>query len=185
MIYFPINNVNCFLILHEQVSLSSLTNLGMHSIGSKVVFWHNPLLERSFYLHNLRNLQISDLDELKYLFTAPMVNTLLQLETLVIKNCKLMEVVIVSEEKWSTTKFPNLNQLHLDNLPKLTRFSGNSMDLSSLSNLWIKNCPKMKMFISYSYDKTENSQYGVQPFFDEKVPFPSFFLLLFFDFKNF
>lgn len=170
-----------------------MTVLGMHSISSKLI-WHNQLLNKSSYLHNLRHLNISGLDDLKYLFTCSVVNSLSQLQSLKIQNCKFMEVLVVEEKDGSSyVKFPNLNTLHLHDLPILTVFSnyiGNSIDMSLLSKLWIKNCPKMEIFISNSHDidmlprigcaeidTNENFQHTVQPFFNEKV-IPSFLFSL-------
>lgn len=167
--------------------------LGLYSI-SPMVMWHNQLLEESFFLHNLRELGIGYLDDLKFLFTSSMINSLVHLEFLSIQNCKDMEVVINTEEEQSSAvKFPNLNVVHLDALPKLTRFSnftGNPIDLSLMSSLRITNCPKMKIFISHSHginmpsrmecaemDTQENFQSNAQSFFDEKVTRSSFFSL--------
>lgn len=165
--------------------------LRMLSINSAMMK-HNQLLEQTYNLHNLRHLIISGLDDLKYLFSSSMVNSLSKLEYFEIQSCKLMEVVVVIEGNGqSAVKLPNLNELHLDGLPKLTRFSnftGNSIDLSSVSKLWITNCPKMEMFISNSHctnrpSRTEYSEVETgnifqdtsQHFFDEKVIYSSFF----------
>lgn len=96
-----------------------------------------------------------------------------------------MEAVLITEENGlSAVKFPNLNILHLYDLPKLTRFSdftGNSTDLPLWSELWIRNCPEMETFIynpkrknmppkmEYSeMDTQENSESSALPFFDEE-----------------
>lgn len=174
---------------HQQVSLSSLIILRMHSI-SLTVLWHNQLLGKSFYLRNMRHLLISHLDDLKYLFTSSMVNSLPQLIFIEIKNCKLMEVVVVTEEKRSTVvEFPSLEFLYLHDLPKLRRFSEfTTVDLSSLSEFWIMNCPEMQTFVSHSHsismlpstecseiDLGDDFQDNTLPFFDEKVIYSSFF----------
>lgn len=159
------------------------------------MMWNNQFLTKSSHLHNLREMYISGLDDLKYLFTSSIVNSLLQLQSLKIQNCEFMEVVVVMEENGpNTMKFPSLNTLHLHDLPKLERFSNfirDSIDMSSLSTLWIKNCPKMKIFSSHSdetdmptmesteKDTEEHFQSNAQPFFEEKVIFFSFYLLLF------
>lgn len=133
----------------------------------------------------MKNLWISGLDDLRYLFTSAMLLSLFQLPYLEIKNCKLVEMVVCIEDELSRVKFPNLNTLHLYDLPKLTRFSnftGNSIDLFVLSKLWTKNCPEIKIFI-YNCQRTNKSprmehtdmdieekfKSSASPFFDEEV----------------
>ena len=119
--------------------------------------------------------------DLKYLFSSSMANSVVELKILEITDCKLMEAVIVEEEKGSSVLlFPNLQDLTLHNLPKLARFC-------SLSEQRSMNCPDMETFISKTLcanmtaseecsgmDSKENLQDNIQPLFDEKVICSSF-----------
>ncbi|KAL5786287.1 hypothetical protein ACOSQ2_008679 [Xanthoceras sorbifolium] len=52
----------------------------------------------------------------------------------------------------SNTLFPRLYWLHLNHLPEFTtfcKFAGNSIELPSLARLFIKNCPKMHIYIYF------------------------------------
>lgn len=92
----------------------------MHSI-SEAVIWHNKHLDKSFYLRNLKEMWISELDDLKYLFTSSILNNIFQFKYLQIENCKLMEVVLIAEENGqSALKFPSLTTLNLYDLPNVT-----------------------------------------------------------------
>ncbi|TXG71319.1 hypothetical protein EZV62_006254 [Acer yangbiense] len=128
-------------LLDKKVLLPSLRQLDLNSISSEVI-WHRQLLATSSSLHNLTFLSIVGLGDLKYLFSSSMANSVVQLNILEITDCKLMEAVIVEEEKGSSVLlFPNLQDLTLHNLPKLARFC-------SLSEQRSMNCPDMETFIS-------------------------------------
>ncbi|KAL5743204.1 hypothetical protein ACOSP7_029936 [Xanthoceras sorbifolium] len=149
-------------LFNEKVTLAVLASLKLFGIGIQTI-WHKQLLAMSF-----------------------MAESLAQLKVLEISNCEFIKGVIVTEELISTSPFPKLNQLKLQNLPELTRFcnfNGNSIELPSLSELEIQNCPKMQTFVSSSLFadmpaikepeevKTRNEE-NLHSFFDEKVAFP-------------
>ncbi|KAK4850961.1 hypothetical protein QYF36_011344 [Acer negundo] len=99
-----------------------------------------------------------------------------------------MEVVIITQgERTSNTLFPKLCHLDLKYLPKLTsfcNFEGKSIEFPSLDELWLENCPKMQAFVSNSPDadiptnkeeqvNSEQSLHAnIQPLFDVKVQIP-------------
>ncbi|TXG71310.1 hypothetical protein EZV62_006245 [Acer yangbiense] len=172
-------------LLDKKVSLPSLRQLKLNSISSEVI-WHSQLLATSSSLHNLTFLTIFGLGDLKYLFSSSMANSVVQLKILEIIDCKLMEAVIVEEEKGSSVVlFPSLQDLTLRNLPKLARFcyfNRNLIDLHSLLEQRSMNCPDMEKFVSKTLcanmtaseecsgmDSKENLQANFQPLFDEKV----------------
>ncbi|TXG71338.1 hypothetical protein EZV62_006273 [Acer yangbiense] len=172
-------------LLDKKVLLPFLRVLKLNSISSELI-WHSQLLATSSSLHNLTFLRIIGLGDLKYLFSSSMANSVVQLNILEITDCKLMEAVIVEEEKGSSVVlFPNLQDLILCNLPKLTGFcyfNRNLIDPCSLSEQRSMNCPDMETFISKTLctnmtaseecsgmDSKENLQANIQPLFDEKV----------------
>ncbi|TXG71321.1 hypothetical protein EZV62_006256 [Acer yangbiense] len=170
-------------LVDKKVSLPSLRELGLNSISSQVI-WHSQLLATSSSLHNLTFLSIVGLGDLKYLFSSSMANSVVQLSILEIIDCKLMEAVIVEEEKGSSlVLFPNLQDLTLCNLPKLARFchfNKNLIDPCSLLEQRSMNRPDMETLISKTanmtaseecggMDSKENLQANIQPLFDEKV----------------
>ena len=126
-----------------------------------------------------------DCSSLRYIFTSSVALGLVQLQELEIKNCAVLEaIVVIEEERTDNTLFPNLTRLELKDLPKLACFCyfvENAIELPSLATLSIDKCPNMETFISnftgvdMSTSK-ENLHMDIQPFFDEKV----FFLLFFF-----
>ena len=174
-----------FCIFYSFPSHSFLHSL-VHSLYIKL--WYNQLLQAlSWCLQNLRALIMCGCGNLKYSFPSAMAESFVHLEFLEISNCKFMEgIIIIQEERKSSTLFPKLNQLKLKGLPKLTRFcdfSGYSIELPSLSRMEIQNCPKMQTFASDSpcadmqaIEEPEkvNTEETIHSFFDEKVIYSSF-----------
>ncbi|TXG48455.1 hypothetical protein EZV62_027749 [Acer yangbiense] len=111
---------------------------------------------------------------LKYLFSYSVIQSLVELQKLEIHNCKSIEEIINTEElrgeeTISMMVFPKLINLQLKGLPKLTRFgySGNSVEIPSLTQLFIKDCPNLKTFFSTSTSE------DTHPLFGEKVVLPT------------
>ncbi|KAK2654352.1 hypothetical protein Ddye_014208 [Dipteronia dyeriana] len=155
-------------LLDKKVLLPSLRLLDLNSITSQVI-WHSQLLATSSFLHNLKIVTVFGLGDLKYLFSSSMANSAVQLNILVIIDCKLMEALVVEEEKGSSTVlFPKLRDLILCNLPKLARFCW-----CSLAEQRSMNCPNTETSFSKTLcanmDSKENLQANIQPLFDEKV----------------
>ncbi|GKV48350.1 hypothetical protein SLEP1_g55172 [Rubroshorea leprosula] len=147
--------------------------------------WHNRLPEMSSLVRNLIRCSVEGCGSLKYLLTSSMVKSLVNLQGLVVKNCKMMEGVIVPEEGFAeevTTQkifFPNLLLLVLEDHPKLKRFcSGNYIAFPRINRIIIGQCPLLKAFTSspvigdivVSTEKAENTSTPL--LFDAKVAVP-------------
>ncbi|XP_062081091.1 probable disease resistance protein At4g27220 [Humulus lupulus] len=110
------------------------------------------------YIHNLKELQVTTCNNLKYLLSSAMTRCLVQLKDLTISGCKMIEVVIVPEESVGSKGIilenlllPKLKFLELLHLPNVIQFcEGDCIECPSLSHLIIKECPKLKVFISNS-----------------------------------
>ena len=173
--------------------LPGLKNLKLSSINIECL-WLDQLPAMSSCCQTLTSLTLEECsDNLKFLFSYSMVKSLVLLEKLEIRNCKLIEGVINSEELRGEGKvikmvFPKLINLQLKGLPNLTQFaSGNTVEFPSLIQLSIQDCPKLKTFFSdIKKSKTVeemNCQDDIHPFFDKKVTLIKFGvqLLEFFD----
>ncbi|TXG73903.1 hypothetical protein EZV62_002482 [Acer yangbiense] len=165
----------------EMVGFRGIDNFTVSNFPHLKEAWHNQLLIG--YFNNLKSLVVDDkCSSLKYMFTPSLALGLVQLQELVIKNCDVLEaIIVIVEERTDNTLFPSLTGLELKGLPKLSRFCnfpGNSIELPSLARLWIDNCPSMETFISGSTDaditaSKENLHTDIQPFFDEKLRLPN------------
>ncbi|TXG58227.1 hypothetical protein EZV62_016056 [Acer yangbiense] len=152
---------------------------------------------------NLKLMQVDSCSSLKYVFTPSLASGLVQLQELEIINCAMIEEIITTTEgsgivdRIGNTPFRKLKVLCLQDLPQLRRFctySGNLIKLSSLSELFIENCPNMETFIynstrgdlptvkeSTEINSEENLRTGIQPLFDEKCLISNFVYFLIVD----
>ncbi|KAH7553381.1 hypothetical protein JRO89_XS12G0005400 [Xanthoceras sorbifolium] len=170
------------MFIIDKVGFGGMEKLTLSEFPHLKQVWHNQF-PISFF-SSLKSLVVDvDCSNLKYIFTPSVVLGLVQLQELEVKNCAIVEAIIVIEEEMidEYTLFPNLNRLDLKHLPKLSTFcnyAGNSIELPSLAELCIENCPNMEIFVSSCKDadmppSKKNHYTDMQPFFGEKV----FFLL--------
>ncbi|KAL5741057.1 hypothetical protein ACOSQ2_030237 [Xanthoceras sorbifolium] len=175
-------NTTIHKMFEEMVGFGGMEKLTLSEFPFLKEVWHNQF-PISFF-SSLKSLVVDiDCSNLKYIFTPSVVLGLVQLQELEVKNCAIVEAIIVIEEEMidEYTLFPNLNRLDLKHLPKLSTFcnyAGNSIELPSLAELCIENCPNMEIFVSSCKDadmppSKKNHYTDMQPFFGEKV----FFLL--------
>ncbi|XP_021281522.1 probable disease resistance protein At4g27220 isoform X2 [Herrania umbratica] len=174
-------------LFDEKDVFPNLEKLDLFSINVEKI-WHMCCFPANCStVQNLTTFIVSGCGNLKCLLSSSMVQSLVQLKMLEITDCKMMEeVVVAEEEKVSKMIFPKLETLLLRDLPKLTRFCSESLiEFSSLSELFLENCPCLKVLVSgfpgagtaiKKEERKNNSKeniYTVVPtLFDEKVALP-------------
>ncbi|KAK5795718.1 hypothetical protein PVK06_036990 [Gossypium arboreum] len=169
--------------LFSQVAVPSLETMRIFQLSNVKMIIHNELPPDSF--QNLRNLSVSCCKSLKNLFPATIAKHLPQLKDLSIRNCQCLREIIFTEEIEGEGKdvicFPRLNSLRMDCLRKLIFFcSGNyNIEFHLLKELEIKDCPKLKEFISES-----STEFGMHTLFNEKVAIPSLKRMIIFRLRN-
>ncbi|WVZ07080.1 hypothetical protein V8G54_020426 [Vigna mungo] len=99
---------------------------------------------------NLKELYVKDCGRIEYLFTFSTAKSLVQLETLIVKNCESIKGIAIKEDEDDCDEiiFERLTKLTLNCLPRLQSFlSGNAtMQFSCLKNAYVINCPNLKTF---------------------------------------
>ncbi|PHT37313.1 hypothetical protein CQW23_25013 [Capsicum baccatum] len=93
--------------------------------------------------------------KLRNLMSLSVARGLLNLHELRITYCQSMEDVIIEEEQHgdeimcNEPLFPQLEELNLENLPKLGHFvlTTHALEFSSLKDVRIYSCPEMKTFV--------------------------------------
>jgi hypothetical protein len=105
---------------------------------------------------NLTRLSIQYCSRLEYVFTCPMVGSLLQLQELHISFCRSMKVIVKGEEEEeecdaivnATVVFPFLKSLKLESLSSLEGFwlGKEAFEFPSLDTLQIVDCEEMRVF---------------------------------------
>ncbi|KAJ6928861.1 hypothetical protein NC652_012878 [Populus alba x Populus x berolinensis] len=159
----------------------NLEDLKLSSIKVEKI-WHDQPAVQPPCVKNLASIAVENCSNLNYLLTSSMVESLAQLKSLEIFNCKSMEEIVVPEgigegKMMSKMLFPKLLILSLIRLPKLTRFcTSNLLECHSLKVLTVGNCPELKEFISIPssadvpvMSKPDNTKSAL---FDDKVAFP-------------
>ncbi|XP_058000519.1 probable disease resistance protein At4g27220 isoform X2 [Hevea brasiliensis] len=164
-------------IFNRKITFPNLAELKLSSVSLEKI-WSNQLTQLS---PRLTILEVDGCENLNYVFPSSVVESLAQLKSLEICNCKSVEEIIapqrLGEETVIKILFPKLGLLKLSGLPKLTSFfSGNSIEFPSLKVLMIGHCAELRTFISSSEstDVASSSEFGQEDsiLFDEKVAFP-------------
>ncbi|XP_037496108.1 uncharacterized protein LOC105647850 isoform X2 [Jatropha curcas] len=164
------------LLFSKKIQFPNLVDLKLASINVEKI-WPNQLTELSPWITNLTRLIIDTCENLSYLFTSSMVESLAKLIHIEIRDCKSMKEVIVTnrEEMKSIMLFPRLDSIKLKGLPSLRRFcTAKFIECPSLKHLRIKNCPQLQAFISSSRSTyAGTSGQANSTLFDEKILFPN------------
>ncbi|KDP23578.1 hypothetical protein JCGZ_23411 [Jatropha curcas] len=164
------------LLSSKKIQFPNLVDLKLASINVEKI-WPSELTELSPWITNLTSLIIDTCENLSYLFTSSIVESLAKLINIEIRDCKSMKEVIVTnrEEMKSIMLFPKLVSMKLKGLPSLRRFcTAKFIECPSLKVLWIENCPQLQAFISSSrrtYAGTSGQANST--LFDEKILFPN------------
>ncbi|XP_044475558.1 uncharacterized protein LOC123203299 isoform X3 [Mangifera indica] len=171
-----------FISFGLEVVLSRLENLKLSSIKVENI-WVNLLKPMFTHTQCLKCLTVEDCNGLKFLFSSSMVKSFVQLQKLVICNCKSMEAVIFESEgleeadKIIQMNFPKLFYLKLQGLPKLKRFGiGNLVQFPTLNELHIESCSSLKTFFRNSSSVEVSLENilttNIEPLFDDKADLP-------------
>ncbi|XP_052177689.1 probable disease resistance protein At4g27220 isoform X2 [Diospyros lotus] len=134
--------------------------LHLSDLPELVSLWNKNLREIKGF-RSLTIIAIMKCPQMKSLLTHSMVMTLQHLEMLRVESCEMMEEIIIIDENnlnivgegkatWQI-EFPKLECLCLYNLPNLKYFCNDeraSFSFSSLCEVKVRNCPKMKTFAS-------------------------------------
>ncbi|KAF3673210.1 putative disease resistance protein-like isoform X2 [Capsicum annuum] len=116
------------------------------------------------YFSKLEKLVVRKCGELRNLMSQSMARGLLNLRTLRILGCQLMEEVITEEEQQgeeimtNEPLFPVLEELKLYDLPKLGHFilTKHVVEFPFIKEVAIRDCPKMESFIQQGTVSTLN-----------------------------
>uniref|UniRef100_A0A803Q7H5 AAA+ ATPase domain-containing protein n=1 Tax=Cannabis sativa TaxID=3483 RepID=A0A803Q7H5_CANSA len=154
------------LFNEKVVSFPILEKLQLWGLDSVEMIWADQLQEVS-YMQNLKDLNVYECHKLKYLFSSAVARSFIQLRNLKVEWCENMEEIVVikegGEEEGSsndTISFPKLEDIRLENLKNLKRFSGGKHSQMEGEGLMKRSC------------RNEFEEAKLQPFFNQKVSFP-------------
>ncbi|OWM71921.1 hypothetical protein CDL15_Pgr017804 [Punica granatum] len=182
------------LFLVDKGTFSNVETLHMqHNDNMKQIIWsgrNRPKLTCfssgvHFHFANLTTLKVENCCSLKNILTPNMVSELPWLATLEIRDCAMLEAVIVREKKARkrNIRLAKLRYITLESLPMLVSFCphGCLIQCPSLTEMAIKNCPEMRRFTSphlkekVSNAMDENSKESYSNSGDIDIPQEAFF----------
>ncbi|TYJ11199.1 hypothetical protein E1A91_A11G258800v1 [Gossypium mustelinum] len=148
-------------LISAKVLFPALENLYLNSVNGIKRIWHDDQL----LTVSLTSLQVHCCSELKYVFTSSMVESFVNLKTLVVGDCDEMEDIIEGilggEERInnSISVFPKLDSVALYNLLNLKRWHDDqlltvSCGVQNLTHLEVSNCHKLKCVFTSSMVKS-------------------------------
>ncbi|XP_022720077.1 uncharacterized protein LOC111277908 [Durio zibethinus] len=147
------------------------------SDSSKAIEIRRDNFQKSLDVKNLKFLDVYGCNSLKNIFTTSMALNLVQLERMRVRNCVMMEQIITNdgaeEATTNTIMFPSLESLILKSCSSLRSFywGHGTVEYPCLTNLAVKDCPKMVAFATSSPRKQNIKTIGIAPFFSDKVSF--------------
>ncbi|RZC01726.1 putative disease resistance protein [Glycine soja] len=131
----------------ELVEIPNLENLNLISMNKIHKIWsdHTP---SNFCFQNLIKLVVKDCDNLRYLCSLSVARSLRKLKGLFVNKCKMMEKIFSTEGNNAdkVCVFPKLEEIHLDQMDKLTdiwQAEVSADSFSSVTSVNIDSCNKL------------------------------------------
>ncbi|KAL5144127.1 putative disease resistance protein [Glycine soja] len=131
----------------ELVEIPNLENLNLISMNKIHKIWsdHTP---SNFCFQNLIKLVVKDCDNLRYLCSLSVASSLRKLKGLFVNKCKMMEKIFSTEGNNAdkVCVFPKLEEIHLDQMDKLTdiwQAEVSADSFSSVTSVNIDSCNKL------------------------------------------
>ncbi|CAI9270318.1 unnamed protein product [Lactuca saligna] len=161
--------------LFEKTEVLYLKVDGMNNL-EEVLMESVRLPQQAF--NNLRVLDVFNCANLRYLFTVPIANGLMNLERLTVSQCPVLEVLAHSENSGDgVIKFQGLKFLRLDRLPKLIGLcnTANVIELPQLVELELDGLPNFSSIYPEKTSATSSmssNASAIQPFFNKQMLIP-------------
>ncbi|GLT95663.1 hypothetical protein SLE2022_133310 [Rubroshorea leprosula] len=159
----------------EKVGFAGLQDLPLSDFPELIEIWHDRERRQAILdFRLLKYLQLDNCAQLSYLLTPSMVSCLVQLEFISIKNCAMMEQVIMGDGEESKMIFPRLWNIKLESCSNLISFyvGSHRLEIPSLRRIFIKECQNMVTFAASTSSGEHEKETSHQYFFSSKVEIP-------------
>ncbi|XP_044482456.1 uncharacterized protein LOC123208895 isoform X2 [Mangifera indica] len=152
-------------LFNEKVNFTKFTMSVLYNLGR---IWDSQI---STFSQNLKQLKLKRCEKMTYVFPFSIAKSLRQLQSLEIINCKVLEKIVEEEEGAEVVVnsiFPQVTELVLTNLPKLTiLYPGiHASEFSMFKRLKIKNCEN---FTSRYLGLQDDNKKGALPISENKI----------------
>ncbi|KAG4922374.1 hypothetical protein JHK86_051187 [Glycine max] len=149
---------SCISLFNEKVSIPKLEWLELSSIRIQKI-WSD---QSPHYFQNLLTLNVTDCGDLKYLLSFSMAGSLMNLQSLFVCACEMMEDIFCPEHAENIDVFPKLKKMEIICMEKLNTIWQPHIGLHSfhsLDSLIIRECHKLvTIFPSYMGQRFQNLQ---------------------------
>ncbi|KAH1199671.1 putative disease resistance protein [Glycine max] len=149
---------SCISLFSEKVSIPKLEWLELSSINIQKI-WSDQS-QRCF--QNLLTLNVTDCGDLKYLLSFSMAGSLMNLQSLFVSACEMMEDIFCPEHAENIDVFPKLKKMEIIGMEKLNTIWQPHIGLHSfhsLDSLIIGECHKLvTIFPSYMEQRFQSLQ---------------------------
>ncbi|KAL6201154.1 hypothetical protein ACLB2K_024869 [Fragaria x ananassa] len=140
-------------LFDNKVELPKLTRLTLSGLTKLTTIWNKQIQNTSaapFDCENLEHVMIDSCENLENIFPLWVARNLQQLQTLVVMNCGVKEIVAREERLQTVFKFvfPKVTRVHFENLSELINFYP-GMHVCSwplLNDLGVFECDKVDIF---------------------------------------
>ncbi|GKV25942.1 hypothetical protein SLEP1_g35314 [Rubroshorea leprosula] len=159
----------------EEVGFAGLQLLMLSDFPKFMETWYIKNPQGLLDFRRLQVLEICNCSKFRYLLTHSMAMGLVQLLQLIVKNCGTMEQVIIGEGAENKMEFSHLSLINLESCLDLTSFfvGSHSLELPSLNDFIVKDCPKMVTTCAASTSSEEHDKEESQYLFSSKVETPN------------
>ncbi|KAF7116292.1 hypothetical protein RHSIM_RhsimUnG0031900 [Rhododendron simsii] len=139
----------------EAIVLGSLEKLIIRYVKNMESVWKGPVGKGS--LSNLKSLALHTCPNLTTLFTIDMFRNLLNLEELIVEDCRKIDslVSLKSSDSESGLFLPNLKNISLLELPELVSISSGLCIAPNLERIVIFYCPKLEKLSTMDVSSTK------------------------------
>ncbi|KEH17599.1 disease resistance protein (CC-NBS-LRR class) family protein [Medicago truncatula] len=148
----------------EEIAVQNSTQLKKLKLSNlpklKHVWKEDPHYTMRF--QNLSVVSVADCKSLISLFPLSVARDMMQLQSLLVSNCGIEEIVVKEEGPDEMVKFvfPHLTSIELDNLTKLKAFfvGVHSLQCKSLKTIKLFKCPRIELFKAEPLKLQESSK---------------------------
>ncbi|XP_052728349.1 uncharacterized protein LOC108328951 [Vigna angularis] len=140
------NTNSCLPLFNEKVSTPKLEWLELSSINIHKI-WSDQC---NHYFQNLLTLNVTDCGNLKYLLSFSVARSLVNLRSLSVKDCEMMEDIFRPDDEEYVDIFPKLKKMEIIYMKKLNTIWKSHIGLHSfcsLDSLIIRECHKLLLII--------------------------------------